>query len=55
MTFLALLKDRGTYVCHDCDYNVVGRNEKIQILEFHYDRLVLCCYGQDKRLGQIFR
>ena len=33
----------------------IGRNEKIQIFEFYYGRLVPCCYGQDKRLGQILR
>ena len=31
----------------------LGQNEKIQIFEFCYGRLVHCCYGQDKRLGQI--
>ena len=34
---------------------ILGRNEKIQIYEFYYGRLVPCCYGEDKRLGQILR
>ena len=56
-----VLEKRNAFLYSDSRFSIrvrgcsTGRNKKIQIFEFYYGRLVPCCYGQDKRLGQILR